>query len=194
MRSLIRDRSGGILEVVGPDAIVQVIHEAVRDFLVGELSLSILGLIAQEDFPQDGHERLMQACTAYLNIAELDWIRSESLGEPTFRTRAGLMAAKERYEFQKTHICHDDTDITLMHPFTAYAASHWLYHARQSNTADHSQKYLQQWAREKGFERWLILAESVSTVDPGIDWASGCATPEEAMFRLLRHENDNSSN
>lgn len=86
LASLIRDRSGGLLEVTQAviDNTVQFIHEPVRDFLISGTGLGILGLTGRDAFARGGHEHLKRACIAFLKIDELRRVLSVRLMESSF--------------------------------------------------------------------------------------------------------------
>lgn len=113
----IRSRGGGLIEVkTNEDGVpsVQLIHQTVKDYLKDPKDCEII-FGSLPSLP-NGHGVLVRACTSYLSISELMFLRIFFCREaPSFYH--AVMTIREGYKF-----------------FT-YAATYWIVHARSAEAA-----------------------------------------------------------
>lgn len=113
----IRSRGGGLIEVKrNEDGIptVQLIHQTVKEYLKNTKDCNII-FDSLSSLP-NGHEVLVRACTSYLSILELRFLRIFFCREaPSFYH--AVMIIREAYKF-----------------FT-YAATYWIVHVRSAEAA-----------------------------------------------------------
>ena len=151
--SLIRDRSGGLLEVTQAviDNTVQFIHESVRDFLISGTGLGILGLTGRDDFARGGHEHLKRACIAFLKTYELRTVPSVRLrGFKRSQIISKISNASSRSDPLQDQGKPNDfrtAQAALSKTFARYAIQNSVFHAYSAELAGESQASLLHWAR-----------------------------------------------
>ena len=113
----IRNRGGGLIEVkTNEDGVtaVQLIHQTVKQYLNETQDCEII-FNSLSTFP-NGHEVLVRACTSYLSISELSFLR--------------LFFCREAPSF-----FHAVMIIRKAFKFFTYSASHWTVHIRSAEVA-----------------------------------------------------------
>ncbi|KAJ4419054.1 hypothetical protein N0V82_005177 [Gnomoniopsis sp. IMI 355080] len=135
MKTFVRSSSKGLAEVTRNKAsLVQLIHESVRDFLLGRYNGQWSGQVGT--FEGHSHEALRDCCSAQLNTSISQNIE---IPEP-------LPKASEAAQLR--------TAINLKFPFLEYSVSNVLYHA---NGAQRSGIQQEQFLAGFSLARWTFL-------------------------------------
>ncbi|KAH8812997.1 ankyrin repeat-containing domain protein [Xylogone sp. PMI_703] len=124
-KEIVRTTCGPLLEIM-EDEVIQILHQSFREYLLDSSRLERQSGTSQFPIidPTVAHKAIALTCLATLQIPVL----SEH-SEPAKVTRI----RRQKVPSQDRSYTINLSSIVLQYPFVEYAASNWMYHARQYN-------------------------------------------------------------